>query len=313
MIGIDNFVDEKFFLREKLKSNIDIISVFCIAGFCVNIIFGFVIAVLKWNENFPAYMLSMTAVSVISMLCVSLICAKFIGGMKACINKYQKKTGLLDNFLLVLLGFSGCMTLNFIITIIAMFFPAISGSEVDIPQTDIYTVMFMTLAVAVAPAVCEEIAFRGFVMGGMSDFGQGFSVLATSFLFGMMHGSVSGIIFAFLAGMMFACVRKTSGSLFPAMIVHFLNNGIVVWVNALSKVMAEEIFGIIWLIFIASMFILFGISLFLVYRRNIVFFEFSSGESGLTSLEKVKIILTRPLLWVFIVFAGIMMLFSLGV
>ena len=278
----------------------------------VNIILGFVIGILKLNEDFILYMLGISAVSVISMLCASLICAKFCGGMKACIGKYEKKTGLLDNFLLVVLGFSGCMTVNFIINLISMFIPMPGSSDIPLVENmDIYNIIFMQLAIAVSPAICEELAFRGFAMGGLADFGNGFAILVSSVLFGMMHNGVSGVLFAFSVGLMLGCIRKTSGSLIPSMIVHFLNNAYSVTAIVISKSFNIELFANISTIFVLSMCVLFVIMLVLVSRRNIGFFTFSSGDCVLTKSEKAKIIFTSPVFWALVAFSALINIISL--
>ena len=312
MVFIDNFTDERFLQKENLKKSADIISIFCTAAFSLNVILAFVMSIWGLSKDYTLYMLSMTAVSVISILGVSLICAKFSGGMKACIRKYEKKTGLLDNFLLVVFGFSGCMTVNFILNLIATFLPIPVGSEIPTAEnTDIYTTMLMQLAVAVAPAICEEIAFRGFVMGSLSDFGDGFAILISSMFFGMMHTGISGILFAFLVGLLLGFIHKISGSLIPSMIVHFLNNAYSVLMIVLLKILDIEMLGIISGTFVFTMLLLFVVMLIIFCNKKSGLLSFSAGECILTKAKKVKIIFTNPVLWVFVVFSVIISTFSM--
>lgn len=304
MVFIDNFTDERFLQKENLKKSADIISIFCTAAFSANVILAFAMGILGLTENYTLYMLSMTAVSVIAILGVSMICAKFGGGMKSCIKKYEKKTGFFDNFLLIVFGFSGCMTVNFILNLIAMFLPIPVGSDIPTAEnTDIYTTMLMQLAIAVAPAICEEIAFRGFVMGSLSDFGDGFAILISSMFFGMMHTGLSGIVFAFSVGLLLGFIRKISGSMIPSMIVHFLNNAYSVLMLVCLKILDIEIFGIISGTFVFTMLLVFAVMLIIFCNRKSVLSAFSTGECILTKAEKVKIIFTNPVLWVFVIFS----------
>ena len=310
MVFIDNFTDERFLQKENLKKSADIISIFCTAAFSANVILAFAMGILGLTENYTVYMLSMTAVSVIAILGISLICARFSGGMKACIGKYEKKTGLLDNFLLVLLG---CMTVNFILNLIATFLPIPVGSDIPTAEnTDIYTTMLMQLAIAVAPAICEEIAFRGFVMGSLSDFGDGFAILISSMFFGMMHSGISGIVFAFSVGLLLGFIRKISGSLIPSMIVHFLNNAWSVLMIVLLKILDIEIFGIISGTFVFTMLLVFAVMLIIFCNRKAVLSAFSTGECILTKAEKAKIIFTNPVLWVFVIFSVMTSILSMA-
>ena len=312
MVFIDNFTDERFWQKEHLKKSADIISIFCTAAFSLNVILAFVMSIWGLSKDYTLYMLSMTAVSVISILGVSLICARFSGGMKACIKKYEKKTSLFDNFLLVVFGFSGCMTVNFILNLIATFLPIPVGSEIPTAEnTDIYTTMLMQLAVAVAPAICEEIAFRGFVMGSLSDFGDGFAILISSMFFGMMHTGISGILFAFLVGLLLGFIHKISGSLIPSMIVHFLNNAYSVLMIVLLKILDIEMLGIISGTFVFTMLLLFVVMLIIFCNKKSGLLSFSAGECILTKAEKAKIIFTNPVLWVFVIFSVIISTFSM--
>ncbi len=313
MVFIDNFTDERFWQKEHLKKSADIISIFCTAAFSLNVILAFVMSIWGLSKDYTLYMLSMTAVSVISILGVSLICARFSGGMKACIKKYEKKTSLFDNFLLVVFGFSGCMTVNFILNLIATFLPIPVGSEIPTAEnTDIYTTMLMQLAVAVAPAICEEIAFRGFVMGSLSDFGDGFAILIASMFFGMMHTGISGILFAFSVGLLLGFIRKISGSLIPSMIVHFLNNAYSVLMIVFLKMLDIEILGIISGTFVFIMLLVFVVMLIIFCNRKSVLSAFSTGECILTKAEKSKIIFTNPVLWVFVIFSVMTSILSMA-
>lgn len=311
---MDNFVDERLLQKENLKKTTDTVSIFCIAGFLVNILLGFLIKIFGLNKNFIVYMISMAMVSVISILCVSLVCAKFCGGMKTCIDKYEKKTGLLDNVLLVILGFGGCMTVNFILDWISMFIPLpAGGSDMSFfENTDMYSTIFTLIAVAVAPPICEELAFRGFAMGSLSDFGQGFAVLFSSIFFGMMHSGVWGILFAFMVGFLLGCIRKTSGSLVPSMVVHFLNNVYSVGIIVFVQTFGIELYADVSTVFVYCMCGLFLVMAFVVHKRNIGFFAFSSGECILTKSKKAKIVFTRPLFWIFAAFSVTMTVLSVG-
>ncbi len=299
--------------REKLKNSVDIVSIFCIAGFSLNIVMGLVMGMLGVYKDFTLYMLLMMANSVIVMLCGSLICAKFCGGMKACIRKYEKKAGFLENFLLVVFGFSGCVTVNFILSIISMFVPFFeSGSDMSFfENTDIYSTILALVAIALAPAVCEEIAFRGLAMGNFADFGQGFAILLSSVFFGMMHGTLSGMIFAFTIGCLFGCIRKKSGSLVPSMIVHFLNNAYAVFLIVFMKWVGDKtIYALFTFVFMIVMFVLFVVMM--IVTRNKGIFTFSLGNCILSKEERAKIVLTRPLFWVLVMFSAIIGILSMA-
>ncbi len=284
----------------------NILFIFSAAAIAVNLLLSMVVYLFSLQKNFITYMISLIMITVTSMLCLSWICAKFCGGMKGCIGKYEPKLSFSDNALLVVFGFGSCMTVNLIVSILVALFPFMGGANSDISdRTDSYSIMLMILAAAVSPALCEETAFRGFAMGSLADFGQGFAVVLSSLVFGMMHGNLSGILFAFSVGLVLACIRKTAGSLVPSALVHFLNNAFSVWMSAFSKSMNEEVYAEIILLFYVVMLLMTLVSGIIIYKRKWGLFEFSDNGCTLSTGEKVKLVLKSPFWWVFAVLAFI--------
>jgi len=81
------------------------------------------------------------------------------------------------------------------------------------------------LAFALLPALCEEIAFRGFILTGLHKrFRPRTAVLLSSFLFALYHMNVFQLLPAFLLGIVLGLVTVRSKSLLPAMLLHFLHN-----------------------------------------------------------------------------------------
>lgn len=94
------------------------------------------------------------------------------------------------------------------------------------------------LTVAVLPAVCEEMLFRGFILSsleGKSKKSKVFAVVMTGILFGIMHLNFIRIIPISILGIaMTYCVIK-SDSILVGMLIHFINNGLSVAVLHLVK------------------------------------------------------------------------------
>lgn len=85
------------------------------------------------------------------------------------------------------------------------------------------------LAFAAAPAICEELAFRGFLLTGFSRNGRprlaiGLSALA----FGVMHMIPQQVFNATLLGLVLGLVALRSNSLLPGVVFHFLYNSLAV-------------------------------------------------------------------------------------
>lgn len=94
-------------------------------------------------------------------------------------------------------------------------------SSGDLPQWLIVAVF------AVTPAICEEIAFRGFILSGLARGGRlGIAVVVSSLMFGIIHMIPQQAFNAALLGMILGLLAVHSRSLFPAIAFHFCNNAI---------------------------------------------------------------------------------------
>ncbi len=80
-------------------------------------------------------------------------------------------------------------------------------------------------AFAVTPAICEELAFRGPILSGFRHRGRdGLAILFSGLLFGVMHMIPQQVFNASLLGLVLGLLAVKSGSIFPAMVFHFMNN-----------------------------------------------------------------------------------------
>lgn len=82
------------------------------------------------------------------------------------------------------------------------------------------------LVIAVLPAIAEEFLFRGAIQGLFSRWFQApwKAIAITALLFAAMHQQFFGIVPLFLAGLLLGFIRYWSGSLWPAILAHFINN-----------------------------------------------------------------------------------------
>jgi membrane protease YdiL (CAAX protease family) len=89
------------------------------------------------------------------------------------------------------------------------------------------------LALALIPAICEELLFRGFILGRLLETGQpGQSLMMTSILFGLFHRNLPALLPTTLAGVMLAFVVWRTGSLYYAIVMHaFVNTWAILVVN----------------------------------------------------------------------------------
>ncbi len=84
----------------------------------------------------------------------------------------------------------------------------------------IYTFVLVPLL----PAICEEALFRGVIMRGLRQFGDGFAVIASALIFALMHGSYEQFVLQFATGIVIAIAVTVTDNFFVGSAIHFLYN-----------------------------------------------------------------------------------------
>jgi sodium transport system permease protein len=127
---------------------------------------------------------------------------------------------------------------------------------------------------ALLPAVCEEIAFRGFILSGLERrLRPRNAIILSSFLFALFHMNVFQFLPAFFLGVVLGLLTVRSDSLLPAMIFHLLHNGMLVLVAGAGTRLDQLPAGVadyLWPITIALCVILGLALLWWVYREPYV-------------------------------------------
>jgi sodium transport system permease protein len=91
------------------------------------------------------------------------------------------------------------------------------------------------LVFAVLPALCEEIAFRGFILTGLlRRFKPLTAVLISSFLFALAHLNVFQFIPSLVLGIVLGILAVRSGSILPGMLFHLIHNGLLIGLTYIS-------------------------------------------------------------------------------
>jgi sodium transport system permease protein len=86
--------------------------------------------------------------------------------------------------------------------------------------------LVLTLAlVALTPAVCEEVLFRGAILRGFAaTLPPLTSAVLTGVLFGLFHANLYQLVPATVLGIVLSLIALRSGSILPSMLTHFINN-----------------------------------------------------------------------------------------
>jgi ABC-2 type transport system permease protein/sodium transport system permease protein len=83
------------------------------------------------------------------------------------------------------------------------------------------------ILMAVIPAICEEVLFRGLLLSGLRRILRKWSVIVTvAVIFAMYHYLIQRLLLTFALGAVLAWVCWQSRSIVPAVILHLMHNGI---------------------------------------------------------------------------------------
>lgn len=85
--------------------------------------------------------------------------------------------------------------------------------------------IFVLISMAVTPAICEEVFFRGIVFSGYKNLKLTKAALMTGFMFGLMHLDAQQFLYAFAMGVIFAYLVYYTKSIFASILAHFVING----------------------------------------------------------------------------------------
>lgn len=90
--------------------------------------------------------------------------------------------------------------------------------------SEVINIIYITIALAIIPAVTEEFLFRGILLSEYSNYGVFTSILLSGLLFAMIHFNLSGIFSYLFCGVITAYAVYITQSLWSAVIVHLLYN-----------------------------------------------------------------------------------------
>ena len=97
----------------------------------------------------------------------------------------------------------------------------------------------LLLLMAVVPAICEELAFRGFILSGFRRLGHKWrAVIYTAVIFGLIHGIIQQQLLACLVGVVIGYIAVQTGSILPCMLFHLSYNALTI---AIPYVSAETL------------------------------------------------------------------------
>ncbi|MBR5246166.1 MAG: CPBP family intramembrane metalloprotease [Clostridia bacterium] len=205
---------------------------------------------------------------------------------------------------------------SIIINYISAIIQAILGVEFNsnIENTKIsgvIGVLAVCISIAIVPAILEEFVVRGVALQSLRKYGDKFAILVSALFFSILHGNMLQIPYTFVGGLILGYLAVKTKSLWPPMILHFVNNFysaiVLIVTDNFSEKAGTYVTYVIWILFI-----LFGVFGAIGYMGNREKAPLSEGESVLTTKEKiVAFIKNGPMITMIILF-GIMAINSIA-
>jgi len=210
----------------------------------------------------------------------------------------------------VAIGFTVCITANYIAQLfsvdLSIFGLETMYSDMQTGSTSLLEHITYIIAVSAVPAVTEEFVYRGCIMGRLRKFGDGFALLTSAILFGMMHGNFTQAPFAFVVGLAAGWAVIYTNSIFPAMIIHGLNN----FMSVIADIFYEnlELAGIdtfyvdfVYMCIYAAVFALALVAVYKFSKSDKNFCSLKKYEGELTFSERIKTFFTSVTVIIFLV------------
>ena len=120
-----------------------------------------------------------------------------------------------------------------------------------LPQNFLEGWLFI-LRILILPAIGEELLFRGYFFKSLRFYGKGFGILASSVLFMLFHMQVAQFFSALVMGLYLGYLAQKTGSLLPGMILHLLNNALVIltlyWPSPVWLPLVGSLIGIVGIV-----------------------------------------------------------------
>ena len=112
--------------------------------------------------------------------------------------------------------------LMFVSGLTGLFFPNVIGDVVA--EFMAYPFWLVLLAIAVTPAIVEELVFRGYIQAQYEELGIKKAAIISGLFFGIIHLNMQQFFYAFIAGIIFAYIVYYTKNIVSGILAHFMLN-----------------------------------------------------------------------------------------
>lgn len=240
--------------------------------------------------------------AIVSLIC-EFIAAVFIIKLNSCrIDEVIKikKTNIADTIKYVFAGMGFVFVFNLLLSImnsnLNMF-----GFENDMSDygeiSGVAGSIIYFIAIAVVPPIIEEFIFRGAILGSLRKYGDGIAIIVSAVMFGFAHSNFIQTPVTFLTGLVLGYLTVKTGSIIPAMLLHFVNNATAVLGEKLMEFISDErLYGIVDSA-IAIIFLAVGLicTIMLIKKHGNKIFELDNS----VQIKKTELTMSKRLVYIF--------------
>lgn len=141
-------------------------------------------------------------------------------------------------------------------------------------------IVYVVIAFAVLPAITEEFIFRGILLSEYSDYGVGIAITASAMMFSMLHFNLNQFFIYLYCGIVVAYAVYVTGSLFAAVILHFLNNVYAIFFESVLWDVIKAPNSIIFFLFVVATLFMVFLVLSFNSAENILYNAGIKGEKS---------------------------------
>ena len=218
---------------------------------------------------------------------------------------FIRKTDFADTVKIVVAGMGMVLIFNILLVLMNMNL-SLFGFKNEMPDygkvEGLAGSILYFISVAIVPPIIEEFVFRGTILGTIRKYyGDTLAIIVSSVLFGFAHANFLQTPVTFLTGLVLGWIVVKTGSIIPAMILHFLNNAIAVISQLMVfNIESDTLFTIIDFS-ISGLFVIGGLicAMSLIKKYGNKLFVFEKKESKLTFSQQLKAVFTSAWMIIF--------------
>ncbi len=226
-----------------------------------------------------------------------------VGRVDKIIQFEKAKKGTVLPFLLFGIGF--CSFANIAMSYAASFFQSF-GIDYNVDFGDnprgVFGFLLTFIATAIVPALVEEFACRGIVLGLLKKHGEAFAIITSSMVFGVMHGNFEQIPFAIMVGLILGYIYVKTGSIWVSIAVHCANNAVSVIFSYLENVMTVNMENVLYLVYLILSMLVAILGVLLLAKNTDENYGLEKPKDVITEKQKYSYFFTSWVIILFIIF-----------